>query len=140
MLDLAWTEMVVVALVAIVVVGPKELPRVLRTIGQGVRKLQSMARDFHRSLNDMACEADLEDFEKEVDGHSAEPLSSFEDELGPEFTPEGEDVETHLEDAASEAGAAAPEAQAGVAADSEDEAATEDVAERPAGEAGGVRG
>ncbi|MBI4185201.1 MAG: twin-arginine translocase subunit TatB [Proteobacteria bacterium] len=81
MFDVAWSEMAVVALVAIIVLGPKELPRVLRTVGQGVRKLQDMARDFQRSLDDMAREAEIEELEREVKGRIEAPVSDLEREI-----------------------------------------------------------
>ena len=46
MFDIGWTEMLVIAIVMIVVVGPKDLPRMLRTFGRTTAKMRSMAGDF----------------------------------------------------------------------------------------------
>ena len=59
MFDIGWTEMALVAVVIIVVVGPKELPVVLRTIGRAVFHARAMAREFRDSIDEMVDEADL---------------------------------------------------------------------------------
>ena len=59
MFDIGWTEMALVATVIIVVVGPKELPVVLRTIGRAVFHARAMAREFRDSIDEMVDEADL---------------------------------------------------------------------------------
>ncbi|HUF57397.1 MAG TPA: Sec-independent protein translocase protein TatB [Thermohalobaculum sp.] len=70
MLDIGWTELMVIGVIALLVVGPKELPRLLRTVGQFVGKARGMARDFQRSMEDAAREADLKeltDLKRDVD-------------------------------------------------------------------------
>ena len=64
MLDLGWTEILVIGVIALVVVGPKDLPRVLRYVGYWVGKARSMAREFQRAIDQYAKEADLEDVKK----------------------------------------------------------------------------
>ncbi|MEM7058679.1 MAG: Sec-independent protein translocase protein TatB [Pseudomonadota bacterium] len=59
MLDMGWTEILVIGVVALIVVGPKDLPRMLRTLGQYAGKMRGMAREFQRSMDDAAREADL---------------------------------------------------------------------------------
>ncbi len=61
MLDIGWTELMVVGVLALLVVGPKELPRLLRSVGQFVGKARGMAREFQRSMEDAAREADLKE-------------------------------------------------------------------------------
>ncbi|NMM44089.1 twin-arginine translocase subunit TatB [Rhodospirillaceae bacterium KN72] len=65
MLDFGWQEFMVIAVVTVLVVGPKELPRVFRTITGVMRKARSMANEFHSAMDEMAREADLEDVKKE---------------------------------------------------------------------------
>src|SRR5918996_1606534 len=67
MFDIGWSEMVVIMLVALVVIGPKDLPRLARNIGQWVAKGRAMAREFQRSLEDMAREAELDDVKREIE-------------------------------------------------------------------------
>jgi sec-independent protein translocase protein TatB len=67
MFDIGWSEMAVILMVALIVIGPKDLPRVARTIGKWTGKARGMAREFQRSLDDMAREAELEDVKREID-------------------------------------------------------------------------
>jgi sec-independent protein translocase protein TatB len=67
MFDLGWSEMAVIMLVALIVIGPKDLPKVARTIGQWTGKARALARDFQRSLDDMAREAELDEIKKSID-------------------------------------------------------------------------
>jgi sec-independent protein translocase protein TatB len=67
MFDIGWSEMAVIMLVALVVIGPKDLPRLARNVGQWVAKGRAMAREFQRSLEDMAREAELDDVKREIE-------------------------------------------------------------------------
>jgi sec-independent protein translocase protein TatB len=67
MFDIGWSEMAVIMLVALIVIGPKDLPRLARTLGQWVAKGRGMAREFQRSLEDMAREAELHDVKREIE-------------------------------------------------------------------------
>lgn len=64
MFDIAPTELLIVALVALVVIGPKDLPRVMRTVGQWVGRARGMARHFRSGIDTMMREAELEEMEK----------------------------------------------------------------------------
>lgn len=67
MFDIGWSEMAIVLLVALIVIGPKDLPRVARTMGQWVGKGRAMAREFQRALEDMAREAELDKVKNEIE-------------------------------------------------------------------------
>jgi len=67
MLDIGWSEMLVIAIVLIVVVGPKDLPRMLRTFGVFTSKLRGMADDFRKQFDDAMKDADLGDVKDAVD-------------------------------------------------------------------------
>lgn len=67
MFDIAWTEMLVIAIVLIVVVGPKELPGMLRTFGKTTAKLRVMAGDFRKQFDEALKEADLGDLKTLAD-------------------------------------------------------------------------
>jgi sec-independent protein translocase protein TatB len=67
MFDVGWSEMALVLLVALIVIGPKDLPRVARTMGQWVGKGRAMAREFQRALEDMAREAELDKVKSEIE-------------------------------------------------------------------------
>lgn len=64
MFDVAPTELLLVAIVALVVIGPKDLPRVLRVVGQWVGKARGVARQFRSGFDDMVRESELADMEK----------------------------------------------------------------------------
>ncbi|ERR1700761_5486621 len=64
MFDIAPSEMLVVALVAIIFIGPKDLPRVMRFVGQWIGKGRTMARHFRTAMDDMVREAELAEMEK----------------------------------------------------------------------------
>jgi len=67
MFDFAWSEILVIALVALVVIGPKDLPSVLRTLGKWVSKARVVAREFQSSVEQMIRESELEDARKEIE-------------------------------------------------------------------------
>ncbi|MEM7745179.1 MAG: Sec-independent protein translocase protein TatB [Pseudomonadota bacterium] len=67
MLDMGWMEILVIGVIALIVVGPKDLPRMLRTLGQYTGKLRGMAREFQRSMDDAAREADMAEL-KDIKG------------------------------------------------------------------------
>jgi sec-independent protein translocase protein TatB len=67
MFDIGWSEMALILLVALIVIGPKDLPRVARTVGQWVGKGRAMAREFQRALEDMAREAELDKVKNEIE-------------------------------------------------------------------------
>jgi len=85
MFDIGWQELFIVGLVTIIVVGPKELPRVLRTITLSIRKIRGMARDFQDGLEELAREADLDEMKKEL-----EASADLEAELERSMDPDGE--------------------------------------------------
>lgn len=67
MFDISWGEFLVVGVVALIVIGPKELPGVIRSVGRGMSKLRAMASDFRGQFDDALREAELHDVKKEFD-------------------------------------------------------------------------
>lgn len=67
MFDFAWSELALIAVVALVVIGPKDLPRVMRVVGQWVQRARSIAREFQGSLDQMVREAELDDIKRNLD-------------------------------------------------------------------------
>lgn len=68
MLDMSWGEVMLIGGVALIVIGPKDLPKALRTVGQITSKLRRMAGEFQMQFNEAIREAELDDVRKEVDG------------------------------------------------------------------------
>ncbi len=67
MFDISWTEFLLIGIVALVVIGPKELPGVMRTLGQYTRKIRGMASDFQNQFQEAMREAEMADLKKSVD-------------------------------------------------------------------------
>ena len=65
MLDIGWDEMLFTAMIAIVVIGPKDLPRALRTAGQWIGKVRRVSGHFRTGIETMIREAEMEDMEKQ---------------------------------------------------------------------------
>jgi sec-independent protein translocase protein TatB len=73
--DIGWTELVVIACVTVLVVGPKELPGLLRSFGKTVGNLRRMAGDFQKQFDDAMREAELEEVRKKMN----KPFQPLED-------------------------------------------------------------
>ncbi len=67
MFDIAWSELVIIGVVALIAIGPKELPGVLRTVGQWVAKMRRLAGEFQSQFNEAMREAEVADLKKQVD-------------------------------------------------------------------------
>ncbi len=82
MFEVGWTELLVIAVVAIVVIGPKDLPRVMRMVGQWTGKMKRMAREFQGQFNEALREAELEDVRKDVEAIAKiDPLADVREGL-----------------------------------------------------------
>ena len=77
MFDIGWTELVVIGIVALIVIGPRELPKTLRTIGQMMTKVRRMASEFQGQFNEAIREAELDELRKE-----AEKLTNITNPIG----------------------------------------------------------
>ncbi|WP_340118868.1 Sec-independent protein translocase protein TatB [Pelagibius sp. 7325] len=91
MFDIGWSEMAIIAFVALIVIGPKDLPKTMKTVAQWMRKARSLTREFQSGIDDMVREAELEDARKALDatrgGNLKRTLSNAidpDDEVGKE--------------------------------------------------------
>jgi sec-independent protein translocase protein TatB len=66
MLGLDWTELALIAVVAVVVIGPKDLPEAVRGVAKGIQKLRRMAGDFQTQVDEVVREAKLEDVRSQI--------------------------------------------------------------------------
>jgi len=78
MFDLGWTELLVIGVVALIVVGPKDLPVLFRNAGRWVGKMRGMAREFSQAMNDAADESGVRDMAKTLKT-ATNPLGSAMD-------------------------------------------------------------
>ncbi|MEE8352518.1 MAG: Sec-independent protein translocase protein TatB [Rhodospirillales bacterium] len=120
MFDIGWQELFILAVLAIIVVGPKDLPRVIGTITKWIRKARSLARDLQDGMDDVAREAELDDLKKEL---AIEDGGDIVKRIGDSVDPTGEltkemDLEKDVYDEMSQAAedlsaSTAPEKKAG---------------------------
>ncbi len=86
MFDIGWQEVFLIAIVALIVVGPKDLPRVLKTVTAALRKLKGMAREFQSGLDDIVRETELDDMRREI---AAEANGDFIKDIEKTMDPDG---------------------------------------------------
>ena len=67
MFDIGWQELFILAVLAIIVIGPKDLPKAIGTITKWIRKARTMARDLQDGLDEVAREAELDELKKELE-------------------------------------------------------------------------
>lgn len=126
MFDLGWPELLVVAIVLIVVVGPKDLPRVLRGFGRTTSKIRGMAGEFRQQFDEALREAELEDVQSLVkDARKLDPRNEIKKHLSP-LQEAGKDVRAGLDEAMKPKPATKPQLD-----ESAKPAATEAVAKAP---------
>lgn len=115
MLDIGFMEILVIGALALIVVGPKDLPGLLRTVGQYAGKARAMAREFQRTMEDAAREADLGDVADVVKGKKnqlpfgnqvVDSLKEFEKTVKSEVTEAQRAGEASVRSASKTSGAA----------------------------------
>ena len=87
MFDIGWTEMMVIAMLALIIIGPKDLPGTLRTVGQWVRKARSLAREFQSGVDEMVREAELDEARKALEATKGGNLTK---QIAKAVDPDGE--------------------------------------------------
>ena len=97
MFDLGWSELLIIVVVALIVIGPKDLPIAIRAVGKWVNKAKGLARDFQDSMAELAKEAELDKVKQEIDAFTrfdpAEELkqaAGIEDDMAKILPPEQE--------------------------------------------------
>jgi len=66
MFDISWMEMLMIAVVAIIIIGPKDLPKVLHTVGQWMARARGVARNFQDQMEEMARQSGVDDVRKQI--------------------------------------------------------------------------
>jgi len=98
MFDLGWDEMLVIGVVALVVLGPKELPNALRTVSLLMKNARKLAGEFQTGVNDIIREADLEEARKKLTEVQSLNKNTIQDAITKAVDPTGE-MKTALQEA-----------------------------------------
>ena len=141
MFDIGWQEIIILMLIALIVVGPKDLPRVVKTAGQWMGKARGYARDFQRTIEEAADATEIDSIKKEIDEANKELATARRDvaegaETVKQDVAEGADTVNKMlnEDAVpqSEAAAAKPNGGTAEPATESGPAAAESAPAKPA--------
>jgi len=82
MIDLSWSHILIVLVVALVVVGPKDLPRLMHMLGRWMAKARAMADQFKKSFDEMSRQAELDELRREIEAlRNERPLAGIEQTL-----------------------------------------------------------
>lgn len=110
MFDIGWSEMAVIALIALVVIGPKDLPKTMKTVAHWMRKARSLTREFQSGIDEMVREAELDDAKKALEATRGGNLQrTLSNALDPDDEVGGE-VRAIEKEARSEGGTSSSEA------------------------------
>jgi sec-independent protein translocase protein TatB len=121
MFDIGWDEMALVAVVALIVIGPKDLPVVLRQVGRWTRKARELAGEFQRGVDDMVRESELAELKTQVEKatdpnalrreieKTVDPTGDIARSLEPPVLPPVEEGKPAAEASAAKADEAEPE-------------------------------
>jgi sec-independent protein translocase protein TatB len=142
MFEIGWGELLIIGVVALIAIGPKELPGVLRTLGQWMSKLRRMASEFQSQFHEAMREAEMADLKKQVDDMTsqAQSYASFDPvaEVRRELDSTQQQIESAMADKPTEASpvaaepSAAPAGAAPAIAPSTDVAAPSSAPSEPA--------
>jgi sec-independent protein translocase protein TatB len=121
MFDISWTEFVIIAVVALIAIGPKELPGVLRMVGQWMGKARKMAAEFQSQFQEAMREAEMADLKKSFDEvkeatsglTSGNVMTSLQKDVSAALNIEDIDKPATSAEAAPAAQAASTDAEAG---------------------------
>ncbi|MGD0867701.1 MAG: Sec-independent protein translocase protein TatB, partial [Rhizomicrobium sp.] len=88
MLDFSWSHILIVLIVALVVVGPKDLPKLMRIVGRWVAKARAMADQFRKSFDEMARQSELDELRQEIEAlRTQRPLADLQNTLHQSILP-----------------------------------------------------
>jgi sec-independent protein translocase protein TatB len=98
MFDIGWSELLVIGVVALVVIGPKELPGVVRTLAQNIAKLRKMAGEFQSQFTDAMREVELSEIKKDAEKLVADTKSTLSLEALDDLQKTGQEIQKTLAD------------------------------------------
>ncbi len=135
MFDIGWSEILLVLVVALVVVGPKDLPRLIRMVGRWVGKARRMADQFRAGFDELTRETELDELRREISALRANnPVTRFKDEFNRSIQRAGAPEAAAMSEAPEATGSVAPgadEHDAPVPVRTASEPASDPVADPP---------
>jgi len=88
MIDLSWSHILIVVIVALVVIGPKDLPRFMHMAGRWMGKARAMADQFRKSFDEMSRQTELDELRNEINAlREQRPLADVQDTLHQSILP-----------------------------------------------------
>lgn len=104
MFDLSWSHILIVLIVALVVVGPKDLPKLMRMAGGWLSKARAMANEFRKSFDEMARQTELDELREEIESlRKQRPLADLANDLHQSILPPADAPPAPVSEAASKA-------------------------------------
>jgi len=101
MFDIGWTEILIIAVVAIIVVGPKDLPRMLRTLGRYAGQLRRTAGEFRSQFDDAIRDSELDELRSTLqDTSDLNPINQIRDSITDSMAPlkeSADDIKSSIE-------------------------------------------
>jgi len=101
MFDIGWTEILIIAVVAIIVVGPKDLPRMLRTLGRYAGQLRRTAGEFRSQFDDAIRDSELDELRSTLqDASDLNPINQIRDSITDSMAPlkeSADDIKSSIE-------------------------------------------
>ena len=116
MFDIGWGELVLIGMVALIAIGPKELPTVLRTLAQYMGKIRRMAAEFQGQFQEALREAEVADLKKQAEDMTSsmtdftnfDPMADAQKQMERAFNPESDKAADSPAEPSAEAPSAAP--------------------------------
>ena len=140
MFDIAWSELFVIVIVALVVVGPKDLPKLMRTAGQWAGRARAMADQFKRSFDDMARQTELDELRNQVSKLRTDAVKPMTDLDYESFGIKPSDFPSNLGSNIEDVGAAPPKFEEAKAVPAPKAPASSPVAHQEAPKSTGTAG
>jgi sec-independent protein translocase protein TatB len=96
--SVGFSEMLILMLLAIIVVGPKDLPRVMRTLGQWMTRIRAMGQEFKDAFDEMGAEEEIASMRREIEElKRLNPVSELSDDLTQEMTELDNDIRSAMD-------------------------------------------